>query len=142
MFTGALDLTHDLLTGGFPDNLNFLWRHSGEKPANDLPVFRQLAERSPKQKCGRLDLVAELGEAADDPITTLDRHLRRIHHASLALAKAEPGSWASHYWARIHHQLSRRRESLDVPWVSDALSSPGEMLWQSRGAVMEPQHHY
>lgn len=142
MLTGALELTHGLLTGGFSENFDFFWRHSGEKPANDLPTYRHLAERSPREKCGRLDLVQELGEAPDDPILALERHLRRTHHASLAMKKAEPGTWARRYWTRVHRQLKRRRESLDVPWVSSGLSSPGEMLWQSREAVVEPEHYF
>jgi hypothetical protein len=112
------------------------------RPANANSKANSPGKPEKTVRCGRLDLVSELGESPDDPILVLDRHLRRIHQASQAMKHAPPRSWARRYWTRVHRQLKRRRESLDVPWVSDRLNSPGELLWQARDPVLEMRHDY
>ncbi|MBI3675378.1 MAG: hypothetical protein HY243_02020 [Proteobacteria bacterium] len=123
-----------------PVHFDFFRRQPDDAAANDRISGK--AVKSPDSRCGRLDLVRELGEAPDDPILVIDRHLRRLHQASKAMKHARPGSWSRRYWTKVHRQLKRRRESLNVPWMSDCLNSPGELLWQPRDAVLEVRHDY
>ena len=135
MLTNVLELNRH-----HPVHFDFFWRQPEDAAANDRIAGKPA--KSAKSRCGRLDLVRELGESPDDPILVIDRHLRRLYQASTAMKHAQSGSWARRYWTLVHRQLKRRREGLDVPWTSDCLNSPGELLWQSRDALVEVRHDY